>query len=67
VIDLPKVLWEERIPGIVLAILIIILGIQPGWLIKLSEQTTAAFVPTSPTVALQVSDGATLKSTVKAL
>jgi NAD(P)H-quinone oxidoreductase subunit 4 len=66
VIDLPKVLWKERMPGIVLAILIVILGIQPGWLIALSERTTAAFVPTSPTVALQVSDGATFKSTLKA-
>src|SRR5919199_5729280 len=56
VMDLPKVLWKERIPAIVLAILIVILGIQPGWLIALSERTTAAFVPTSPTVALQVSD-----------
>lgn len=55
VLDLPKVLWKERIPGIVLAILIVILGIQPGWLVALSEKTTAAMVPTLPTVALQES------------
>jgi NAD(P)H-quinone oxidoreductase subunit 4 len=55
VIDLPKVLWKERIPGIVLAILIVILGIQPGWLVALSEKTTAAMVPTLPTIALQES------------
>lgn len=55
VIDLPKVLWQERIPGIVLAILIVILGIQPGWLVALSEKTTAAMVPTPPTIALQES------------
>jgi NAD(P)H-quinone oxidoreductase subunit 4 len=52
VIDLPKVQWGERIPGIVLAILIVIFGVQPGWLVALSETTTAAFVPTSPSVAL---------------
>jgi NAD(P)H-quinone oxidoreductase subunit 4 len=55
VLDLPKVLWKERIPGIVLAILIVILGIQPGWLVALSEKTTAAMVPTPPTIALQES------------
>ncbi len=64
-IDLPKVLWKERLPGIVLAILIVILGIQPGLLLALSEKTTAMFVPTSPTVALQLSDDATSKSTLK--
>ena len=58
VINLPKVQWEERMPGIVLAILIVILGIQPGWLIRLSEMTTAAMVTTPPTVALQSSDKA---------
>lgn len=57
VIDLPKVLWKERMPGIILAILIVIFGVQPGWLVTLSEKTTAAFVRTSPTVALTPSDG----------
>ena len=54
-LDLPKVLWQERMPGIVLAILIVILGIQPGWFVALSEKTTAALVSTPPTVALQAS------------
>jgi NAD(P)H-quinone oxidoreductase subunit 4 len=53
VINLPKVQWSERMPGMVLAILIVILGIQPGWLVALSETTTAAFVSYPPTVALQ--------------
>jgi NAD(P)H-quinone oxidoreductase subunit 4 len=53
VINLPKVLWEERMPAIVLAILIVILGIQPGWLVSLSETTTAAMVTTRPTITLQ--------------
>ncbi len=65
VINLPKVQWEERMPGIVLAILIVILGIQPGWLIRLSEMTTAAMVTTPPTVALQSSDTATLEPAMK--
>lgn len=55
VIDLPKVLWKERMPAIVLAILIVIFGIQPGWLVTLSETTTAAMMKPSPTLALQIS------------
>jgi NAD(P)H-quinone oxidoreductase subunit 4 len=43
-INLPKVLWKERVPGMILAILIVIFGIQPGWLVNLSETTTAAMV-----------------------
>jgi NAD(P)H-quinone oxidoreductase subunit 4 len=55
VMDLPKVLWKERMPAIVLAILIVIFGVQPGWLVALSETTTAAMVKPSPTIALQAS------------
>jgi NAD(P)H-quinone oxidoreductase subunit 4 len=52
VMDLPKVLWKERIPAIILAILIVIFGLQPGWLVALSETTTAAMVTTPSVVAL---------------
>jgi NAD(P)H-quinone oxidoreductase subunit 4 len=62
VIDLPQVLWKERLPGMVLAILIVILGIQPGWLVGLSETTTAAMVTTAPTLALGASSEATLEA-----
>ena len=44
VINLPRVYWSERIPAIILAILIVILGVQPGWLVNLSETTTAAIL-----------------------
>jgi NAD(P)H-quinone oxidoreductase subunit 4 len=52
VIHLPRVYWRERIPAIVLAVLIVIFGIQPGWLVRLSETTTATMVTNSPTIAL---------------
>jgi NAD(P)H-quinone oxidoreductase subunit 4 len=61
VIDLPKVLWKERIPAIFLAILIVIFGIQPGWLVSLSEKTTAAFAQTPQTVVLNPSSSTTLE------
>jgi NAD(P)H-quinone oxidoreductase subunit 4 len=53
VLNLPKVVWKERAPALILAILIVALGIQPGWLVGLSEATTAAMVTNVPTVALE--------------
>jgi NAD(P)H-quinone oxidoreductase subunit 4 len=40
----PKVLAAERVPALVLAVTIFILGIQPGWLVRWSEPTTTAMV-----------------------
>lgn len=40
----PKVQWSERVPALVLAAFIFILGVQPNWLIRWSEQTTTAMV-----------------------
>ncbi|NEO97190.1 MAG: NADH-quinone oxidoreductase subunit M [Symploca sp. SIO2E9] len=62
VINLPQVKWGERLPAIVLAILIVVLGIQPGWMTVLSEKTTSAMVKTLPAVALQFSDNSALKA-----
>ena len=50
VINLPPANWSERLPAVVLAILIVVLGLQPGWLVKLSETTTAAMVIEPPSV-----------------
>lgn len=44
----PKVLWSEKIPALILASLIFILGIQPHWLVHWSEQTTTALVAAVP-------------------
>jgi NAD(P)H-quinone oxidoreductase subunit 4 len=40
--DLPRVTWLERIPGIVLAVLIVLLGLQPSWMVGWSEASTMA-------------------------
>lgn len=37
VINLPRVYWSDRAPAIVLAVLIVILGIQPAWLARWTE------------------------------
>ncbi|NJN02404.1 MAG: NADH-quinone oxidoreductase subunit M [Leptolyngbyaceae cyanobacterium RM1_1_2] len=36
----PKVEWFERTPALILAWLIFLLGVQPGWLMRWSETTT---------------------------
>jgi len=38
----PQVQWSEKIPALLLAGVIFILGIQPNWLIKPTETTTNA-------------------------
>ncbi len=44
----PKVEWRERVPALILTILIIFLGIQPTWLVRWSESTTTAMVAAVP-------------------
>lgn len=39
---LPPVAWRDRIPAIVLSVLIVVLGLQPNWLARWSEVTTLA-------------------------
>jgi NAD(P)H-quinone oxidoreductase subunit 4 len=51
VTNLPKVYWTDRMPAVVLAILIVIFGIQPGWLVRWSEPTTTAMVNSSNAIA----------------
>ncbi|AFZ23211.1 NADH dehydrogenase subunit M [Cylindrospermum stagnale PCC 7417] len=46
----PKVLWSEKMPAIILAVLIIFLGVQPTWLVRWSEPTTTAMVATIPSL-----------------
>ncbi|HAJ64721.1 MAG TPA: NADH-quinone oxidoreductase subunit M [Cyanobacteria bacterium UBA8543] len=40
----PKVLWTEKAPALVLAVLIFFLGIQPTWLVRWTETTTTAMI-----------------------
>lgn len=46
----PKVLWSEKMPGLILAALILFLGVQPTWLVRWSEPTTTAMVAAIPTL-----------------
>jgi NAD(P)H-quinone oxidoreductase subunit 4 len=44
----PKVIWQERIPGLVLALLLIFLGLQPSWLVRWTEATSTSLVAAVP-------------------
>jgi NAD(P)H-quinone oxidoreductase subunit 4 len=48
---LPPVQWSDRAPAIVLAILIVILGLQPAWMVHWTESTTTAMLTNYPAVA----------------
>lgn len=39
---LPPVLWKDRIPALVMVALVIAFGLQPGWMLRWSEQTSVA-------------------------
>ncbi|MCY7392358.1 MAG: NADH-quinone oxidoreductase subunit M [Leptolyngbyaceae cyanobacterium CAN_BIN12] len=43
--NLPRVYWSERLPAFALALLIVVLGLQPNWLAYWSETTTALLIP----------------------
>lgn len=48
---LPPVQWSDRAPAIVLAILIVILGVQPSWMVHWTESTTTAMLTNYRAVA----------------
>ncbi len=48
VVSLPQVRWGDRIPSLVLAVIILIMGVQPGVLLGLSEKTAIGLVANVP-------------------
>jgi NAD(P)H-quinone oxidoreductase subunit 4 len=50
VMNLPRVYWSDRLPSIILAVIIVIFGIQPAWLSRWTEPTITAMVNTQHTV-----------------
>ena len=56
VLNLPRVQWSDRIPGIFLAVLIVLLGIQPSFLVRWSEPMTTVMSTSFPVIALRTRD-----------
>jgi NAD(P)H-quinone oxidoreductase subunit 4 len=49
--NLPPVQWSDRIPAIILAVLIVAFGLQPNWLLRWSEPTMTAMMARSSAIA----------------
>ncbi|WP_353933127.1 NADH-quinone oxidoreductase subunit M [Okeanomitos corallinicola TIOX110] len=45
-INLPRVYWSDRIPAFILALLIVVFGIQPAWLVHWTQATIQGMVNT---------------------
>jgi NAD(P)H-quinone oxidoreductase subunit 4 len=55
---LPVVLWQERLPGLVLTLVIVLLGLQPSWVLRWSEATVSALGQTPPAALVAKIDSA---------
>jgi NAD(P)H-quinone oxidoreductase subunit 4 len=55
--NLPRVKWGDRIPSIVLVLLIVVLGLQPNWLVAWSEEEVAFLLTKSPTASVELLTG----------
>ena len=42
--NLPRVRWQDRLPSVIVTLLIIWLGVQPSWMTRWSEATATAMV-----------------------
>ena len=51
VINLPPAKWSDRIPAIILAVMIVVLGVQPNWVVRWTE-TEANSMSMSKTLSL---------------
>ena len=49
---IPRSTWTERFPGIVLALLIILLGLQPSWMVRWSEPQVGVLLTGNKDVAM---------------
>jgi NAD(P)H-quinone oxidoreductase subunit 4 len=49
----PKVLFQEKLPALILASIIFFLGVQPSWLVRWTETTTTAIVAAIPPASAQ--------------
>lgn len=56
VVNLPSVQWRDRIPAMILALIIVILGIQPNLLVRLTDASTTALAHTQPLFAQHLAE-----------
>jgi NAD(P)H-quinone oxidoreductase subunit 4 len=66
VVTLPPVAWSDRYPGIVLAILIVLFGLQPSWITGWTEASLTQLTPAAP-VSIAVLNPAAVSPTASIL
>ncbi len=50
--QLPRVLWSERIPAFILSMGIVVLGLQPHWMVRWNEPQVAVLLTGKPDIAV---------------
>ncbi|MGP0128279.1 MAG: NADH-quinone oxidoreductase subunit M [cyanobacterium endosymbiont of Rhopalodia musculus] len=50
--QLPRVLWSERIPAFVLSLCIVVLGLQPSWMVRWNETQVGVLLTGKPDIAV---------------
>ncbi len=55
VTNLPRVQWRDRLPALVLMVLIFVFGLQPNWLVRWSEAGINSLIITQPSAVSAVS------------
>ncbi|NJN49069.1 MAG: NADH-quinone oxidoreductase subunit M [Alkalinema sp. RL_2_19] len=58
--NLPEVNWSERLPGMVLASLIVLFGLQPSLLVRWIENSSVTMMASFPQQPHKVPEGATI-------
>ncbi len=56
VTNLPPVQWGDRVPALILTVLLVVFGLQPNWLVRWSDADAARLVP--PVAMVQLSSAA---------
>jgi NAD(P)H-quinone oxidoreductase subunit 4 len=59
VTNLPPVQWRDRVPALVLTLLLVVFGLQPNWLVRWSDADAARLVPPVALAQLSSADVST--------
>ncbi|WP_119260999.1 NADH-quinone oxidoreductase subunit M [cyanobacterium endosymbiont of Rhopalodia gibberula] len=52
--QLPRVLWSERIPAFILSLCIVVLGLQPSWMVRWNETQVGVLLTEKPDIAVVI-------------
>ncbi|GAB4380564.1 MAG: NADH-quinone oxidoreductase subunit M [Elainellaceae cyanobacterium] len=50
--NLPRVRWQDRIPSVIVAILVVVFGLQPNWMMRWSQTTVTTLAITAEPIVV---------------